>query len=174
MTATFTIVTDCAAHADGIAAVTRAAFEKEYGSGDGEVALIAQLRADGDVAVELAALEGSTVVGHTLFSRLVATPATIRVAALAPVSVRVDRQKSGVGSALIRDGLAHCKALGFDAAAVLGDPDYYKRFGFTPEAARKFESEYSGDHFQALELREGVLRAGRWKLAYPKAFGAVG
>ena len=173
MTATFTIVTDCAAHADGIAAVTRAAFEKEYGSGDGEVALIAQLRADGDVAVELAALEGNTVVGHTLFSRLVATPATIRMAALAPVSARVDRQRSGIGSALIREGLARCRTLGFDAVAVLGDTDYYKRFGFTLEAARALQSEYSGEHFQALELRSDALSNGSWKLTYPRAFSGV-
>lgn len=173
MTGAFTIVTDCAAHADGIATVTRAAFEKEYGSGDGEVALIARLRADGDVIVELAALEGGAVVGHALFSRLVVTPATIRVAALAPVCARVDRQRSGIGSALIREALTRCNALGFDAVAVLGDPRYYKRFGFTREAARGFECEYSGEHFQAMELRADALAGGRWKLTYPAAFAGA-
>ena len=171
MTATFTIVTDCAAHADGIAAVTRAAFEKEYGSGDGEVALIAQLRADGDVAVELAALEDGAVVGRVLFSTLTVEPATIRVAALAPVSARIDRQRSGIGSALIREGLARCKALGFDSVAVLGDPGYYSRFGFTLDATRSLECEYSGDHFQALDMNARAL--GRWKLVYPRAFQGI-
>jgi putative acetyltransferase len=169
----FTIVTNCAEHADGIATVTRAAFEKEYGSGDGEVMLIARLRADGDVAVELAALENGVVVGHALFSRLAVEPATIRVAALAPVSARVDWQRSGIGSALIREGLARCKALGFDAVAVLGDPTYYKRFGFTREAARGFECEYSGEHFQVLELKDGALAGGPWKLTYPAGFASV-
>ena len=173
MTATFTIVADCAAYADGIAAVTRAAFAKEYGSGDGEVAVIAGLRSGGDVIVELAALEGGAVVGHAMFSRATVVPATLRVAAIGPVCARIDRQKSGIGSALIRDGLARCKALGFDAAVLLGDPDYYKKFGFTREAARGFECEYSGEHFQALELTGGALAGGRWRLTYPAAFAGV-
>ncbi|HSM94666.1 MAG TPA: N-acetyltransferase [Rhizomicrobium sp.] len=169
----FTIVTNAAAHAAEIAAITQAAFAREYGSGDGEVALIAQLRADGDVAVELAALEGGEVVGHVLFSRLAVEPATLKVAALAPVSARVDRQKSGIGSALIREGLARCRAQGFDAVAVLGDPAYYGKLGFTLQAARMLESEYSGDHFQALELSPGALEGGQWKLTYPRAFSGV-
>jgi putative acetyltransferase len=173
MTATFTIVADCAAHADGIAAVTRAAFAKEYGSGDGEVAVIAGLRSGGDVIVELAALEGGAVVGHAMFSRATVVPATLRVAAIGPVCARIDRQKGGIGSALIREGLVRCKALGFDAAVLLGDPDYYKKFGFTREAARGLECEYSGEHFQALELTGGVLAGGRWKLTYPAAFADI-
>lgn len=167
------IVDDCAAHADEIAAITRAAFEKEYGSGDGEVALIAALRADGDVAVELTALEDGVVVGHAMFSKLAVEPSSIRVAALAPVSAVVDRQKSGIGSALIREGLARCKAQGFDAVTVLGDPGYYGRFGFAREAARVLECAYAGAHFQVLALREGALRGGQWKLVYPRAFSSV-
>src|ERR1700753_2148132 len=106
---------------DEIASITRAAFARQYGSGDGEVALIAALRADGDVVVELTALEAGEVVGHVLFSRLTVGPDTVGIASLAPVCARIDRQRSGVGSALIRRGLAHCKALGFDAVLVLGD-----------------------------------------------------
>jgi putative acetyltransferase len=169
----FTIVTNCAEHTGGIATVTRAAFEKEYGSGEGEVALIARLRADGDVAVELAALSGDEIVGHVMFSRLTVEPATLNVAALAPVSARVGRQKRGIGSALIREGLARCKALGFDAVTVLGDPEYYERFGFTSEIAQRFDFAYSGPHFRALELRDGVSQFGRWMLVYPPAFSAV-
>lgn len=167
------IVDDCGAHADEIAAITRAAFEKEYGSGDGEVTLIADLRADGDVAVELAALEGGVVVGHVMFSRLIVAPANLRVAALAPVSAALGRQRSGIGSALIREGLVRCAAQGFDAVTVLGDPEYYKRFGFTPQAARCFECAYSGPAFQALALRDGALQSGAWKLIYPRAFSNV-
>jgi len=173
MTPDFRIVTNCAMHAGGIAAVTREAFAREYGSGDGEVALIARLRADGDVAVELAALSGNEIVGHVMFSRLMVEPATLKVAALAPVSARVDRQKRGIGSALIREGLTRCKALGFDAVTVLGDPKYYERFGFTSEIAQRFDCPYSGRHFRALELRDGMVERGRWSLIYPAAFSAV-
>lgn len=173
MTAPFTIVTNAAARAAEIAAITQAAFAREYGVGDGEVALIAQLRADGDVAVELAAAADGEIVGHAMFSRLTATPATLKVAALAPVSARVDRQRYGIGSALIREGLARCAAQGFDAVTVLGDVAYYKRFGFSVETAKVFDCVYAGPHFQALALREGSLSGSRWILEYPKAFAAV-
>ncbi|MBS0275552.1 MAG: N-acetyltransferase [Proteobacteria bacterium] len=173
MTASFTIVTNCADHAAGIAAITLEAFVRKYGSGDKEVAIIDKLRSDGDVLVELVALDDGAIVGHAMFSRAAVAPSTIKVAALGPVCARTDRQKSGIGSALIREGLARCKALDFDAAVLLGDANYYKRFGFTRRAAHGFESKYAGPYFQALELRHGALHDGRWMFEYPKAFAAV-
>jgi putative acetyltransferase len=166
------LVTGCESHAAAIAAMTAAAFERQYGSGDGEAALIAGLRAGGDVVVELAALEGEEVVGHVLFSRLTVEPATLRIAALAPICARVDRQKSGIGTALIRAGLDACREKGFDAVAVLGDPEYYRRFGFTAALGRSLQCEYSGPHFQALELHAGAL-GGKWRVTYPRAFAGV-
>ncbi|HUB84591.1 MAG TPA: N-acetyltransferase, partial [Rhizomicrobium sp.] len=151
----FSIMEGTGGREDDIASITRAAFAGRYGSGDGEVALIAALRADGDVAVELTALDAGDVVGHAMFSRLAVAPDTLRIAALAPVCARIGRQRSGIGSALIRKGLAVCRAQGFDAVLVLGD-DYYGRFGFSAEAARAVASEFSGPHFQALALKEGA------------------
>mgnify|MGYP001553143781 CR=1 FL=1 len=173
MSGAFTIVTDGAGHADAIAAVTRAAFHKEYGSGDDEVRIISGLRQDGDVVAELTALEDGAIVGHAMFSKATVAPATLRVAAVGPICARIDRQKSGIGSALMREGLARCGALGFGAVVLLGDPDYYKRFGFTLDAARALECEYSGPHFQALELTDRALSGGPWKLTYPRAFASV-
>jgi putative acetyltransferase len=169
----FSVTENCAALADEIAAVTRAAFEAEYGSGEGEARLIAQLRADGDVAVELAALEAGAVIGHVLFSRLIVDPPNRKIAALAPVCARIDRQRGGVGSALIRQGLARCGAQGYDAVAVLGEPDYYRRFGFMRETAASLRSDYSGEHYQALELRPGALTGGPWRVTYPRAFTGI-
>jgi len=146
----------------------RALVSAAFGRPD-EAELVRRLRADGDAILELAAVEGR-VVGHILFSRLAVEPATIRLAALAPVSVLPERRKAGIGSALIRDGLARCKALGFDAVAVLGDPAYYRRFGFTRRAARGLSCSYSGLAYQALELRDGALDGGPWSVLYPRAF----
>ena len=148
-----------------IRAVVQAAFAR-----DAEADLVERLRADGDSIISLVAVEDGRIVGHVLLSRMAAP---FRALGLAPVSVAPDRQRSGIGSALIREGLTRCKALGFDAVAVLGDPDYYKKFGFTLDAARVLESEYSGDHFQAVELNPGVLAGGSWKLVYPSAFSSV-
>lgn len=158
---------DCGAYSAEIADVTRAAFTQRYGSGDGEAALIEALRRDGDVAVELVALEDSVAVGHAMFSR--AEAAGCRIAALAPVAVRIDRQGRGIGAALIRAGLAACAVQGIEAVVVLGDPEYYRRFGFAPTA---LDSPYAGPHFQALELKPGAL-TGVDAVAHARAFGQV-
>jgi putative acetyltransferase len=169
----FSVTENCAVLADEIAAITRAAFEAKYGSGEGEVRLIERLRADGDVVIELAAIEADEAIGHVLFSRLTVDPPDRKIAALAPVSARIDSQRGGVGSALIREGLARCAAQGYDAVAVLGDPDYYRRFGFTREMAASLRSDYSGQHYQALELRPGALTGGPWRVTYSRAFAGL-
>jgi putative acetyltransferase len=170
--AALTILDDCAARAQEIAAITHRAFLERYGSGDGEVALIAGLRAEGDVIVELARVQDGEVVGHAMFSRMIADPALCRAAALAPVAVRIDRQQLGIGGALIRTGLQACAEKGMEAVFVLGDPTYYRRFGFSAVKADGIASAYSGPHFQALELRAGALD-GVKSVAYARAFAAV-
>ena len=167
-----TILRDCRGRAEEIAAITRAAFQARYGSGEGEVAIIARLRADGDAIVELAAVENGEIVGHAMFSRLAVEPRTFRAAALGPVCARIDRQRRGIGTALIRAGLADCAQSGIEAVFVLGDPLYYGRFGFSVAKAAGIACAYSGPHFQALELRPGAL-AGVKSVTYAPAFAAV-
>ena len=55
---------------------------------------------------------------------------------LGPLAVAPDRQRRGLGAALVRAGLARLETAGFDAALVLGDPAYYGRFGFEPATVR--------------------------------------
>jgi len=75
---------------------------------------------------------GDTPVGHILFTHVTVgdqdrPAATI----LAPLAVLPDAQGTGVGRALIAEGLARCAAGGIALVFVLGDPAYYTRFGFT-------------------------------------------
>lgn len=151
---------------DAIYALVAAAF----GRSD-EAELVNRLRADNDSVLELVLESPRSLNGHILFSRLHVEPATIRLTALAPISVMPDRQGEGVGGALIREGLARCKAMGFDAVAVLGDPDYYRRFGFRRATARCLQSVYSGPAYQAIVLRDGALTGGTWRVKYARAFG---
>jgi putative acetyltransferase len=163
-----TIRPPAAADAEPVAALVRDSFARRYGAGDGEAALIAQLRSDRDVAAELAAFEEGRLAGHVLFSRATCDPPGTAIAALAPMAVRHDTQGRGIGAALVRAGLEACARQGFDAVIVLGDPAYYGRFGF--HVAEGIESPYAGPHFQALELRAGALARVR-AVAYPQAFG---
>lgn len=151
-----------------IAAVLRAAF-----GGEEEVGLVERLRRDGDSLVELAATdEAGVVVGHILFSRLAVTNASraLNAVALAPLAVRPDAQRRGVGDALSRAGIAACGAQGCELAVVLGHPKYYARFGFSALLAKLLDAPYSGPSFMALELSPGIIGAERWSVRYPRAF----
>ncbi|GGB42734.1 hypothetical protein GCM10011316_13310 [Roseibium aquae] len=76
-----------------------------------------------------------------VFSRcIVAGGHGAEVSLLGPLCVTPIRQKSGIGSALVREGLAREKADGSSACVVLGDPGYYGRFGF--EAGHRITPPY--------------------------------
>ena len=82
--------------------------------------------------ISLVAVRNQTIVGHTLFSKISisGTKASDLLFGLGPVSVHPEHQLHGIGSTLIREGLAKCASSGSLACFVLGNPTYYQRFGF--------------------------------------------
>jgi putative acetyltransferase len=147
-------------------AVHAAAFETEA-----EADLVDALRGDAEPIVSLVAATDGTIVGHILFSpaTLDSDPA-LRVMGLGPMAVLPDWQSRGIGSALVREGLAACRRLGVRAVVVLGHPGYYPRFGFRPGSTFGIRSEYDvpDEVFMALELEPGALQAGT--IRYHEAF----
>ncbi len=134
-----------------------------------EADLVAQLRADEDCIFEMVAEEAGEVVGHILFSRLWADVFEL-YSALAPVAVRPDWHRQGLGSRLIRSGLESAREFGCFGILVLGDPVFYGRFGFTAEATRLVRAPYAGlAAFQALALEEDAF-ASAMSVTYPDAF----
>lgn len=89
---------------------------------------------------------------------------------LAPLAVRPDCQRQGIGMALTRAGLNACRLAAIEAVVVLGDPGYYSRLGFSAERASHIESRWSGEAFMALELVEGALESHHLIANYPAAF----
>ena len=150
-------------HAD-IRALNEAAF-----AGPAEAALVERLRADGDVMFELVAQADGAVAGHILFSRLWADRTPL-YAALAPLAVRPDLQRTGLGSRLVRAAFDAGREFGVHGVLVLGRPAYYPRLGFSAEAARTVVSPYSGSPaFMGLALEDGAFD-GPLTVAYPDAF----
>jgi putative acetyltransferase len=149
----------------GIRTVIRAAF-----SHMAEADLVERLRADRDSVISLVAADQESIVGHVLFSRMAGPFPAL---GLAPVSVAPDRQRSGIGSQLIREGLKKAAAGGWDGVFVLGEPAYYRRFGFSTALASGFASPYAGPFLMALALH-GALPAIAGKIAYAPAFRAIG
>ncbi len=142
-------------------------------AGPEEGQLVGRLRANGDVVLSLVALDDGRIVGYVAWPRLwIQTPRDqYKAIAMAPLAVDPSHQRRGIGSALTREGLARLRALGESIVFVLGDPVYYRRFGFTVEAAAGYVSSYAGAHFMALKLNEGAQSEGR--VQYPAAFDAA-
>lgn len=137
-----------------------------------EAELVNQLTASGDVVLELVAERAGMIVGHVLFSRLVIETGAARfpAVALAPLAVLPEEQGKGVGAALVDEAHRHLRAEGETLAVVLGDPQYYGRFGYARDRAERFESDYQCDALQALAWGEAPF-AGR--LVYPTPFGGL-
>jgi putative acetyltransferase len=107
-----------------------------------EEILVDRLRSDGLVVTSLVAVENDRIVGHILFSRLPIHMggSVIPAVALAPMAVIPSRQRQGVGSALVRNGLRACQMAGERIVIVLGHPDYYQRFAFSSELACRLQA----------------------------------
>ncbi|MFM9107657.1 MAG: GNAT family N-acetyltransferase [Chloroflexota bacterium] len=144
--------------------------------GPAEAALAAALR-DADAApVSLVAeAGGGRIVGHVLFSPLAVEGAAgeIAAAALAPLAVADGWRRRGIGAALCEAGIGRCRELGLAGVVVLGDPGYYRRFGFDLAAAAGLVCPWSGPHLMALEFRPGAL-GGAGRLRYHPAFEGLG
>jgi len=141
-----------------------------------EADLVDALRADASPTISLVADAGGAIVGHVFFSPVaIAAAAAPPIMGLAPMAVLPARQRQGIGSALVRDGLERCRRLGFLAVVVLGHAAYYPRFGFTPASKFGLTSEYDvpDDVFMALELEEGSLRGTSGTIRYHHAFADV-
>jgi putative acetyltransferase len=148
--------------------VNRAAFDRDV-----EARLIDKLRATSAFVPELSlvAVTDGGIVGHILFCRIGIEPETtgIPVLALATLAVLPDFQKQGVGSLLVREGLEKSRQLGFRVVVVIGHPDYYPRFGFTPagEKGLKLPFDAPSEAFMAIELVPNALRGVSGTVIYP-------
>jgi len=160
----------------GDVAAIRAVNRRAFGQED-EAALVESLRNGGDVIASLVADDEGQIVGHILFSRLriEAGDRTVDAAVLAPMAVLPERQRAGIGSALVRAGLDACREAGVAAIVVLGHPDYYPRFGFSADAARGLRCPFpgAGNAFMALELIPGSLDLSDAAVRYAPPFGVT-
>ena len=115
---------------DAIAEVTIAAFRTLPISNHTEQFIINSLRAADALAISLVAEIDGRVVGHIAFSPVTISDGSIGWYGLGPVSVLPEYQKQGIGKSLVNKGLSLLKELGGQGCTLVGDPNYYKRFGF--------------------------------------------
>lgn len=144
-----------------------AAFQSEN-----EARLVKRLRNDGSFICELVAVRDHQIVGEVMFSQLsVAVDLRrVRAAALAPLAVRPDLQRLGIGSQLIGAGLDRLREDGYEAVIVLGDPVYYSRFGFAHSSVAHLATPYQGEAFMGLDLVPEALKGVEGNVAYSHPF----
>ena len=118
------------ADAAAISRLTTAAFRTAQHSSGTEARIVERLRRSGGLLLSLVAEDKAGIVGHIAFSPVRIGGEWQNWVGLGPVAVAPSAQQGGVGSALIRDGLARMRAAGHAGCVVLGEPGYYTRFGF--------------------------------------------
>ena len=152
--------------------VNAEAFDSEA-----EANLVNSLRDSGISFISLVAEEDEEIIGHILFTpvELIGDDYSLKLMGLAPMSVRPDLQKKGIGSQLVKTGIENCAAQGYDAIVVLGHPEYYPKFGFVPSVKYGIKSEYDApdEAFMILELKESSLKDENGIIKYHVAFGSV-
>lgn len=140
-----------------------------------EADLVDRLREAARPFVSLVSEQGGAIVGHVAFS-----PATVEsrpqtLMGLGPLAVRYEWRRRGIGEALVRRGLEVCGGIGAAAVVVLGDPDYYERFGFVPaeELGLRCPFEAPPGAFRAVVLRPGEFDDRGGLVRYHPAFDSV-
>jgi putative acetyltransferase len=162
-----------------ISVVHREAFgggpDRGTGSEPPEARLVNELRAGRDWLgrLSLVAVVDDEVVGHVCCTRGW-LDGVVPALGLGPLGVRPDLQRRGLGQALMHATLGAATALDEPLVCLLGDPGYYRRFGFAPasQLGIRAPDESWGDSFQARALLgQGTVSQGRF--SYPEAFDRV-
>lgn len=134
----------------------KAAFAGAEHADGNEQDLVNALRKGGAFIPELSlvAEEDVGIVGHILFTRAAAGGETVLV--LAPLSVRPDCQRRGIGTALMKEGHRIARELGYGYSTVLGSTEYYPRVGYVPAEELGIDAPEGipAENLMAIRLRE--------------------
>jgi putative acetyltransferase len=160
---------ETAADVSVIEAVTIAAFLDAPHTSHTEQFIIDGLRKGGQLAVSLVAEVGGKVIGHVAISPVTVSDGATGWYGLGPISVVPEYQRRGVGSRLMREGLRVLREKGAGGCVVLGEPEYYGRFGFKAYDDLSLAGVPPG-YFQALSF-EGSRPGG--VVTYHSAFDAT-
>ncbi|VUD64816.1 hypothetical protein TDB9533_03409 [Thalassocella blandensis] len=166
----------------GIEQTLQQAFNDHPHSSNNEHKIVSALRQQQQLSLMLVAVDTASdaapLVGCVAFS-----PVTImldshgvaeemphaRWCALGPVAVRPDQQREGIGSKLIQMGLYQMKQRAFDGCVLVGEPAFYRRFGFLQHSGLVFPG-LPAEYFHSL-LWRGEQPQGTVK--YAAAFSEV-
>lgn len=141
--------------------------EKQAFGYDKEAELVAGLLKDKSAKpfLSLLAFYEGEAIGHILFTRVYLDEMKEQPLAhlLAPLAVKPDFQKKGIGGMLIKAGLDILQKQGSELVFVLGHIEYYPKYDFIPDAKKLgFQAPYPipeefADAWMVQELSEGAI-----------------
>lgn len=110
--------------------LVRSAFADATRDGHEEVDIVERTWAlkPGDDVIDLVAARDAEIIGHVLAAP--GTLSTAQLLAVAPLAVAPAHQRHGIGSRLMVELLRRAGDAAWPAVVLLGDPEYYERFGF--------------------------------------------
>lgn len=150
--------------------VNELAFE-----GSTEADLVDKLRTAGAIVLSMVALDDDDeIVAHALVSPVTVVTEEVEVSllGLGPVAVLPSRQGQGIGMQLIETSLEWVREYGHAGVVVVGDADYYSRFGFIPASrwGLRWEADAPEEVFLAMELSPGRLSGVKGTVRYRPEF----
>jgi putative acetyltransferase len=149
-----------------IRATIELAFHTAAHSSGTEAAIVDALRNAGALTISMVALENGEIVGHVAFSAVTIDGNGRGWFGLGPVAVVPDEQRRGIGRMLIRRGLDRLRSMDAQGCVVLGEPDYYGRFGFASDPDLRY-GDAPPQYFQRLVFKGAPPKGA---VAYHAAF----
>lgn len=149
-----------------IGKVVADAFEHHPHSNQTEHLLVDRLRQAGALSISLVAEADGIIVGHIAFSPVTISGNDCDWYGLAPVSVLPEFQGEGIGSRLIRAGMSQLREMGAKGCVLLGEPEFYGRFGFLVRDGLTLPG-VPPEYFLALQFTEEEIQG---EVLYHQAF----
>jgi putative acetyltransferase len=139
----------------------------------GEAELVAKLRQQASPLISLVADVQGQIAGHVMLSPVTHQGrTTTKLMGLAPLAVSPEKQRQGIGKALVKAAMASCYQSGAGAIVVVGEPDYYCQFGFMPATLFAIHCQFKvpAEAFMAVELEPAALAGVKGLVCYHQAF----
>lgn len=151
--------------------ITEAFAAAEHADGNEQDLVVALRKGDAFIPeLSLVAEVNKNLAGHILFTKAKVDNDIVLV--LAPLSVKPQYQKQGIGTALITEGHKIAKKLGYQYSLVLGSETYYPRVGYISAEQMGIEvpDGIPTENFMAIKLQENAkMICGA--VTYAKEFG---
>ncbi len=111
------------------------------------------------IALEGGSLGKDRVVGAIKYWPILVGETGHPALLLGPLAIAADKAGKGIGRALMFKTLELAAQLGHDLVLLVGDVDYYKRFGFVPATPHGFvmPGETRPERLQVAPLKDDVL-----------------